>query len=75
VQQIARTVQHPPHLPVHSNPKNKETRNMPASHRHRVGVILGLMGACALGAAHGAHAQSSVTLYRIVDASLPYGGI
>ncbi|MFM0142880.1 porin [Paraburkholderia sp. RL18-085-BIA-A] len=30
------------------------------------------MGVCALGAAHSAHAQSSVTLYGIVDASLLY---
>jgi predicted porin len=45
---------------------------MPASHRNRVGVVLGLMGACAFGAAPAAHAQSSVTLYGIVDASLLY---
>jgi len=45
---------------------------MPASHRNRIGVVLGLMGACALGAAPSAQAQSSVTLYGIVDASLLY---
>lgn len=45
---------------------------MPASHRSRVGVILGLMGACAVGSAPSAHAQSSVTLYGIVDGSLLY---
>ncbi|WP_408400662.1 porin [Paraburkholderia sediminicola] len=45
---------------------------MPASHRNRIGAILGLMGACALGSAQIAHAQSSVTLYGIVDASLLY---
>ncbi|HEX3378293.1 MAG TPA: porin [Paraburkholderia sp.] len=45
---------------------------MSASHRNRVGAILGLVGACALGAAQSAHAQSSVTLYGIVDASLLY---
>ncbi|MFM0340021.1 porin [Paraburkholderia fungorum] len=45
---------------------------MPASHRNRVGVLLGLVGACALGSVPSAHAQSSVTLYGIVDASLLY---
>ncbi|MGF6572879.1 Outer membrane protein (porin) [Paraburkholderia fungorum] len=45
---------------------------MPASYRNRVGVILGLMGACALGATQSAHAQSSVTLYGVLDASLLY---
>lgn len=45
---------------------------MPAHHRNRVGVILGIMGACALGAIPCAQAQSSVTLYGIVDGSLLY---
>lgn len=45
---------------------------MPASHRNRVGAILGLMGACALGSAQSANAQSSVTLYGVVDASVLY---
>ncbi len=45
---------------------------MLASHRKRVGAILGLMGACAMGPLQSAHAQSSVTLYGIVDASLLY---
>ncbi|RKT21704.1 putative porin [Paraburkholderia sp. RAU2J] len=45
---------------------------MPASHRNRIGVILGLMSACAVGLPHRAYAQSSVTLYGIVDASLLY---
>ncbi|WP_341319298.1 porin [Paraburkholderia sp. IMGN_8] len=45
---------------------------MPACHRNRVGVILGLVGACALGSAQSANAQSSVTLYGIVDGSLLY---
>jgi predicted porin len=45
---------------------------MPASYRNRFGAILGLAGACALGAAPSAHAQSSVTLYGIVDGSLLY---
>src|SRR5471032_1886319 len=45
---------------------------MPASYRNRVGVVLGLMGACALGATQGAQAQSSVTLYGVLDASVLY---
>src|ERR1700748_1398138 len=45
---------------------------MPASHRNKVGVVLGLMGACAFGRPPAAHEQSSVTLYGIVDASLIY---
>ncbi|CAE6797956.1 Outer membrane porin protein 32 [Paraburkholderia aspalathi] len=45
---------------------------MPASHRNRIGAILGLVGACALGTAQSAHAQSSVTLYGIVDGSILY---
>jgi predicted porin len=69
---VARTVQHPPHSPFSRFQKNKETRSMPESHRNRIGVILGLMGACAVGLPQGAYAQSSVTLYGIVDASLLY---
>lgn len=45
---------------------------MQASYRNRLGTILGLVGACTLGAAQNAHAQSSVTLYGIVDGSLLY---
>ncbi|MCC8396937.1 porin [Paraburkholderia sp. MMS20-SJTR3] len=45
---------------------------MPAGHRNRVGIILGLVGAWALSAAPHADALSSVTLFGIVDGSLLY---
>lgn len=43
---------------------------MSENHSNKVAGILGLTGACLLGSAPGAHAQSSVTLYGIVDSSV-----
>ena len=45
---------------------------MQATKKNHAAAVIGMIGACTLGVASGAHAQSSVTLYGIVDASIMY---